>query len=386
MRAGAVAGGTVLGTPFFSIDEARAKARRRLPRMVFDYIDGAAGTETGEAMNRAAWQAVRLRQRALVDVQRRDLAVSLFGRDYALPFGIAPMGMCNLARPGTDEALARAAARHRIPIGVSTVASTSLERMAEWADGHAWFQLYIAGTQDEADGLVDRAAAAGYEVLVLTVDTPVLGLRVREQRHGFTHPFNWTARAFLDCALHPFWSLPTLLAGAPELGNFDGQGGPRSQAKSGTRAGVSWETLARLRERWAGRLVVKGVTDAEDAARLALEGADAIQVSSHGGRQLDGGVLPARALPAIRAAVPDATVLTCDSGLRSGEDVVRAHAMGASMAFLGRPFQYAAAAAGADGIETLIAMLREEVSITLGLLGRTTMELGPDVIAEGNAP
>ena len=282
--------------PFFSIDEARAKARRRLPRMVFDYIDGAAGSEEGEKENRAALRAIRLRQRALIDVQARDLSVTVLGRDYGLPFGISPMGMCNLSGHGTDEALMRAAARHRIPAGASTVASSSLEKMQEWAEGFAWFQLYIAGPQDEADSLVDRAAAAGYEVLVLTVDTPVLGLRTREQRHGFTHPFKWSARSVVDCALHPFWSLPMAWKGAPELGNFEGTGGPRSAGKAETRAGVTWDTLARLRDRWKGKLVLKGVTDAEDAARMGGMGVDAIQVSSHGGRQIDGGVLPVDAL------------------------------------------------------------------------------------------
>lgn len=364
-----------MGAPFHSIEEARLRARRRLPRMVFDYIDGAAGSEGGEAENRARLRALKLRQRALVDVQRRDLSVSLLGRDYGLPFGIAPMGMCNLARPGTDEALARAAARHAMPIGVSTVASTKLETMAEWAQGHAWFQLYIAGPEGEADGLVDRAAAAGYEVLVLTVDTPVLGLRLREQRHGFTMPFRWTPRAFLDCAVHPFWSLPTLLAGAPSLGNFEGAGGPRSAGKAETRAGVDWTVFARLRERWKGRLIVKGVTDAEDAARMAAEGADAIQVSSHGGRQLDGGLPPVAALPAIREALPEDVPVLYDSGLRSGEDVVRVHALGASMALLGRPFQFAAAAAGAEGIDRLVELLRDDVSITLGQIGAVAMDL-----------
>ena len=367
---------------FHSIEEARAKARRRLPRMVFDYIDGAAGTEAGERENREALRRHRLRQRALIDVQKRDLSVSLMGRDYALPFGIAPMGMCNLSGHGTDEALMRAAARHRIPAGVSTVASTSLEQMAEWAEGHAWFQLYIAGPEAEANALVDRAAAAGYEVLVLTVDTPVLGLRLREQRHGFGYPFRWSPRAVVDCALHPFWSIPMALKGAPQLGNFEGAGGPRSAGKAETRAGVTWETLKRLRDRWQGRLVVKGVTDVEDAARLAREGVDAVQVSSHGGRQLDGGVLPVDVLPAIRAALPDTMAVSYDSGVRSGEDVVRVHALGAAMALIGRPFQFAAGAAGAEGIDRLIELIRDDVSITLGQIGRTAMGLDRTVLAE----
>ena len=346
-------------------------ARRRLPWMVFDYIDGAAGEGHGERRNRRALADVALQPRVLVDVSERDIGVELFGARTHAPFGIAPMGMCNLSRPGADLMLARMAARKRVPLGVSTVSSTSLEELIEAAEGHAWFQLYFSGDGSGTMRLAERAREAGYETLVFTLDVPEVGRRPRELRRGFSMPFRIGPSQFLDFALHPRWSLSQLAKGKPDMANFQREGFDFDRTES--RARATWDHLARLRDAWSGRLVVKGVTHPGDAARLRERGVDAIQVSSHGGRQLDGGAAPALALPRIRRAVGPDLPLFYDSGLRSGEDVVKAYALGADFAFLGRPLQFAIAARGERGLEELWDVFERETSLALAQLGRTDM-------------
>ncbi|HMB74904.1 MAG TPA: alpha-hydroxy acid oxidase [Kiloniellaceae bacterium] len=359
--------------------DARRLARRRLPWMLFDYIDGAAGEEHGVALNRAALSDLRLRPRVLVKVSERDLGVRVFDHDARCPFGIAPMGLCNLAAPGADLMLARMAARQRTPLGVSTVASTALEEIFQTAEGHAWFQLYFSGDGSGALKLVDRAAAAGYRTLVLTLDVPEVGRRPRELRHGFQMPFRIGPRQFIDFALHPRWSLSTLLKGRPQMANFTRPGEIFDRSES--RASADWGYLARLRERWRGNLVVKGVLDVEDAQRLKDAGVDAIQVSSHGGRQLDSAPPPILALKRLRAALGPDFPLFYDSGLRSGEDVVKAYAMGADFVFFGRVMQFAIAARGEKGLDRLWDVLTEETSLTLAQLGKTSMASLEDCLA-----
>ena len=355
-------------TGIHSAEDARRIARRRLPWMVFDYIDGAAGEEHGAAMNRRALQDIRLRTRALVDVSRRDLSVELLGKTCALPFGIAPMGMCNLSGPGADLMLARLAAKHVIPHCVSTVASTPLETILEAAEGNAWFQLYFSGDGSGALKLVERAKVAGYETLILTVDVPEVGRRPRELRHDFKMPFRIGVRQFIDFALHPRWSLSTLFAGQPTLANFDGKDYVFDRTES--RAAADWSYFRRLRDAWPGKLVVKGVLDAEDAVRLRDEGADAIQVSSHGGRQLDSALQPILALGTIREAIGPDFPLFYDSSIRSGEDIVKAYAMGANYVFAGRILQFAIAAGGETGLAKLVGVLKEDIGLALAQIGR----------------
>ncbi len=352
-----------------AFDDARRLARRRLPWMVFDYIDGAAGDGHGEAANRQALRDIHLQPRILNNVEHRSLATGILGRRQALPFGIAPMGMCNLARPGADRMLAALAASRGIPLGVSTAASTSLEEMAAAAGGQAWFQLYFSGNRDAADALIARARAAGYETLVLTVDVPEVGRRPRELRRGFRMPFRLGPSQIIDCAMHPRWSLSTLWQGRPELANFGGRFGEFDRTSS--RAGADWDLLSHIREAWRGNLVIKGVLDPEDALRLKSAGVDAIQISSHGGRQLNGALPAIHALAAIRRAVGADMPLFYDSGLRSGEDIVKALAAGADFAFLGRPFSFAVAAGGTHGLEQFTDILQSEISIALAQLGLT---------------
>lgn len=369
-----------------TLDDARAQARRRLPRMVFDFVEGAAGREIAAAGNVDAFTLVRLQPRVLADVAERSLCTSFLGTAAGVPFGVAPMGMCNLVHPQADALFAAAARRLEMPMAVSTAASTSLEDMARLSGGQAWFQLYAGATAERTMGLVERARAAGYTTLVLTADVPVLSRRVRDLRNGFTMPFRIGPRQALDFALHPGWSLRMLRAGTPYPANY-----PRTPGKGfdrgASRAVASWEFLDRLRQEWPGRLIVKGVTAPSDAVRLRDAGADAVWVSNHGGRQLDAAPPAITCLPPIRAAVGPDYPLVFDSGVRSSEDVVKALASGANLVMLGRPFLHALGAAGERGLATVLDLLAEETSVTMAQIGaRSIAEIGPHMLARGDGP
>ncbi|HED14832.1 MAG TPA: alpha-hydroxy-acid oxidizing protein [Gammaproteobacteria bacterium] len=351
----------------YSSADARRLAKKKLPWIVFDYYDGAAGEGYGECLNRIAIQQLRLQPRVLNNVEHRSLDVNVFEHRSKLPFGISPMGMCNLSRPGADLMLARMAAQNCSPLGVSTAASTSLEKLIEAADGNAWFQLYFSGNEQSSNALIRRAEQAGYKTLVLTVDVPEVGRRPRELRRGFKMPFHIGLSQFVDFALHPQWSLSTLSHGWPELANFGGEFGKFDRASS--RAGADWTLLDRIRSAWKGHLVMKGVLSVEDALRMKEAGVDAIQVSSHGGRQLDSAPPAIHMLRHIRDAVGKDFPLFYDSGIRSGEDVVKAYAMGANFVFLGRPLLFAMAAGGLTGLEQIHNVFSTETSITLAQIG-----------------
>lgn len=351
--------------------DARRIAKRRLPWMVFDYIDGAAGAETAVTRNRNALDAITLRPRILRDVSERSLATTLFGATTQRAFGIAPMGMCNLSAPDADLMLARLAARYQVPLGVSTVASTPLEKVIDVAQGHAWFQLYFSGDGRDTFRLVERAKAAGYKTLVLTVDVPEVGRRPRELRHGFKMPFKIGPKQFVDFALHPRWSLNTLFHGKPRMANFDMPGYTFDRTES--RARATWDTLAKLRDIWPDTLVVKGVLDTEDAVALKKAGVDGIQVSSHGARQLESAPSPIEMLAQIRAAVGKDYPLFFDSGIRSGEDVLRTLYQGANFVFIGRILQFAIAAGGENGLHKLWNIISEEMSIAMAQTGQTEL-------------
>lgn len=247
------------------------------------------------------------------------------------------------------------------------MASTPLEKIIEVAQGHAWFQIYFSGDGTGTFKLVERARAAGYQALVLTLDVPEVGRRPRELRHGFAMPFRIGPRQFIDFALHPQWSLSSLFAGKPQMANFEMEGYAFDRTES--RAAADWDTLARMREAWPGKLVVKGVLDVEDAAKLKEYGVDAVQVSSHGSRQLESAPAAFEMLPLIRKAVgPDMPVFF-DSGLRSGEDALKALLSGADFVFFGRLLQFAIAAGGEEGLERMWDVLSAEMSIAMAQTG-----------------
>jgi isopentenyl diphosphate isomerase/L-lactate dehydrogenase-like FMN-dependent dehydrogenase len=360
--------------------EARRLAQKRLPRLVFDYIDGAAGQETAALGNTGDLGLIKLSPRVLADLQSPDLGTSFLGKPYSLPFGIAPMGMCNLAWPGADRVLASLAQKMALPLGVSTAASTPMAQMFKDSGGQAWFQLYVSGSADAGLALAQRATQAGYDTLVLTVDVPKVAPRPRDVRNGFQMPFRMGPRQFVDFALHPRWSLATLWAGAPTPANFDPQQGGFDRHAS--RAGANWAFLDQLRGQWRGQLIVKGVMHPDDAERIAKMGVDAIYVSNHGGRQLDAAPSAISALHQIRQRLGPQFPLVFDSGVRTGEDVVKALSCGANMVMLGRPVLYALAAGGEGGLQQWLASLREELWVTLSQLGLSRIQdVGPHNLA-----
>ena len=360
--------------------EARRWAQKRLPRLVFDYIDGAAGQESAALGNTGDLALVKLAPRVLADLQAPDLATSFLGKLYAMPFGIAPMGMCNLARPGADRVLASLAQKMALPLGVSTAASTPMSQMFKDSGGQAWFQLYVSGSAQAGLAMAQRAAQVGYDTLVLTVDVPKVAPRPRDVRNGFQMPFRMGPRQFLDFALHPRWSLATLWAGAPSPANFDPhQGGFDRHA---SRAGANWAFLDQLRGQWRGKLIVKGVMHPDDAQRIAGMGVDAIYVSNHGGRQLDAAPSAISALHQIRQRLGPPFPLVFDSGVRTGEDIVKALACGADLVMLGRPVLYALAAGGEIGLQQWLTSMREDLEVVLSQLGLTRIQdVGPQNLA-----
>jgi len=357
-----------MSNKIFSVSDARKFARRRLPRMIFDFIDGSAGEERAAALNVEVIEALRLLPRVLVNVENRNHHKALFGHTWNLPFGIAPMGMCNLTWPGADAMLARAASQYGIPLVLSTMASSSIETTAERTGENAWFQLYVGQSEEVAYHLIERAEAVGYTNLILTVDVPGIGARPREQRNGFQSPFRIQPRQFFDFAIHPRWSLTTLKTGVPKLANVNLPGGVQFK-RNEARGGLDWDFLARLRERWPGKLIVKGVLGCEDSVRIRDAGVDAVCVSNHGGRQFDSAPTPIQMLQRIRAAVGPDYPLMFDSGVRSGEAVIKALALGADFVLIGRPFLFAMGANGYTGLQQVIELFRSQIDIGLAQLG-----------------
>jgi L-lactate dehydrogenase (cytochrome) len=379
--------GAAVAGPVHTVLDARRLAARRLPRTVFDFIDGAAGQEHAAGLNQSDLVRIRLAPRVLANVSGAALASSFLGHDVRLPFGIAPMGMCDLAWPGADRALAAQAAHRGIPLCLSTASSTSIEDMHTLTGGRAWFQLYVSGGAEAGFAMADRAAKAGYDFLILTVDVPKVAPRPRDLRNGFQTPFRIRPRQFLDFALHPQWSALTLLAGIPTTANFRLADGSNRFDRGASRAGADWAFLEQLRRRWKGKLIVKGVLNPDDAQRIKDLGADAIYVSNHGGRQLDSAPSAISALLRIRQHLGPAYPLVFDSGVRSGEDIVKALACGANLVMLGRPMLYALGADGARGLHDLVGTLAEEIRVTLAQLGLCDIrDVGRDHLAQPDAP
>ena len=358
-----------------SIDDLRRLAKRRLPRFIFDFIDGGAETETNLRKNRQAFESIELLPRYLVDVSQPSTELSLFGQRYATPLGISAMGMLNIVWPGADLICARLAAAERIPHMLSTAASTSIEQVAEAANGYAWFQLYVTNQPRLCDELVGRAAAAGYDVMVVTVDTPVAGKRDRDVRNQLRFPPPLTPSFLSDLALHPGWAAATLRAGIPNLANLanaaGGQPEPLAMRQGRlTNKSFTWDNLKQLRDQWKGRLLIKGILHPEDAILAMESGCDGIIVSNHGGRQIDPAPAAIDALPPIARAIGGRIPLLMDSGVRRGADIVRAKALGAEMVLCGRAFAYGLGAAGQTGCQHSFDLLKGELAAALEQLGR----------------
>lgn len=356
-----------------SIADLRELARRRIPRFAFDLVDGGAEDERNLRRNVEAFGEVELTPRYMIDVGAVETGVTVFGRDYALPLGMAPIGMLNAFWPEADVILARLCRRENIPYVASSAASTTLERLAEAADGNGWFQLYVSGDTDVTESLVSRAEAAGYDVLMVTADVPAAGKRDRDIRNQLSVPFRFTPGVLAQLAGKPVWSLASLRNGTPNVANYaDLLSSATSYAdvqKTLITPRFTWTDLARLRERWKGRLLVKGILHPDDADRCARIGCDGIVVSNHGGRQVAFGPASVEALPAIAEAVKDRLTVLLDSGIRRGSDVIRAKALGADLVLAGRALAFGVGAGGAAGAQKSIDILKLELVRALGQLG-----------------
>ncbi|MDC3160742.1 alpha-hydroxy-acid oxidizing protein [Candidatus Pelagibacter sp.] len=354
----------------FSIKDARELSRKRLPKLVFDFIDGASGDEKLAEINSRALDQIRLEPKVLRNVEKRSLKKKVLGYEFDFPFGFAPMGMTNLSWPRADSMLAAESARNNIPTCVSMASTTTLEKMYELSEGHSWMQLYIFQDENFVMELLDRAKNTGYEVAILTVDVPVLSRRTRDDKNGFSYPFKIGPKQFFDFATHPTWSLSTLLSGIPKPMNYvTSKSGDGIFKRKESRGSTDWDTLKRVRDKWKGKLIIKGVMSPDDATQIKEAGADAIQVSNHGGRQLDSATAAINMLPLIRKSVGNDFPLIFDSGIRSGSDIVRALAFGADYAMIGRPVMYAMGADGRKGLRRIVEIIKEEASTTLGLVG-----------------
>ena len=367
---------------FPTAQDLRARARRVLPNFAFEYMDGGAGTDGGIARNWAALDAVEMVPRYGTVVEPPPADTRLFGRDYAAPIGIAPIGGPGTAFPGAETYLARAAQAARVPYTLGVLSGIDIERAAEMAPDVLWLQLYRFPLDGHRIGLdlVRRADAAGVHVLVLTIDTPTRTTRPREVKSGIATPFRLTPRLRLDALSSPRWLGSMLRNGIPRFLSLSPYMEPGLSLAESTRfiqresgGAFTWEEIARYRDAWRKPLVLKGIMHPEDAERAVSLGLDGVVVSSHGGRQIDALPAPIDVLPAIASQVGDKATIIFDSGVRSGVDAARAVALGADAAFAGKAFLWSLGALGARGPGHLIDLWTEDVSATLGQLGCLTV-------------
>ena len=364
-----------------SLADFEAAARRHLPRSMYSFVSGGAEDNISFAANRSAFREYGLVPRVLIDVSQRTQATTLFGRSYSSPFGIAPLGLCALTAYRGDLVLARAAAQANIPMLLSGSSLIRMEEVAAIGDS-AWFQAYLAGDAPKITALIERVARAGFEALVLTLDTAVAANREITLRDGFTVPLRPSLRLAWDGISHPRWLAGTLLRtllrhGMPHFENNYATRdvpimSPNVLRQTSERGQLNWEHFALVRRIWKGKLIVKGMLAKADARKACDAGADAIIVSNHGGRQLDGAVAPLHVLPGIVAACSGVPVML-DGGIRRGTDVIKALALGAKFVFLGRPFNFAAAIGGEAGVRHAINILSTEVDRDMALLGLTDL-------------
>ncbi|WP_144114265.1 alpha-hydroxy acid oxidase [Paraburkholderia sp. BCC1886] len=369
-----------------ALDDFERHAKRVLPPMIFQYVAGGVETQTSVRTARDAYGRYAFLPRMFVDVSGRDQGVTLFGQRYAHPFGIPPLGGSAFVAYRGDLRFAEAARRREIPMILSASALITLEDVIA-ENPHAWFQAYLAGDQPRIDRLVERVERAGYETLVVTGDTPMLGNREHNIRSGFSMPIRMTPGVMWQSALHPRWLLGTvaqtfLKHGAPHFENTDAERGPPMMSKkvrnTNKRDELAWRHVEAIRKRWKGNLVVKGLMTPADVRIAQSCGADGVILSNHGGRQLDYAIAPLETLEECVSFKKDMKVMI-DSGIRRGTDVIKAMALGADFVFVGRPFLYGAALAGVDGVLHAIRILGDEIDRDMALVGVKRLdELTPE--------
>lgn len=366
-----------------ALSDLRARARRRIPKFVWEYLDSGTGSEATKARNRAALDRIGMMPSVLHGEFTPDLSTTFLGKKLPLPFGIAPIGMSGLMWPDAEGHLARAAARANIPYSISTVATQSPEDIAPHLGAHAWFQMYPPRDPDIRRDMLARARAAGFKTLILTVDVPVASRRERQVRSGLTNPPRLTPRLLAQVALRPAWAAGMAKRGMPHMRGLDKYTNAATNGLSPTahvgyllRTAPDWDYVGWLRDEWEGDFLVKGVLRAEDATQLEGMGVDAIWVSNHAGRQFDAAPAAIEVLPEIRAATR--LPLLFDSGVESGLDILRALALGADFVMLGRAFHFALGALGPKGIDHLIDILAKDMAANMGQIGARNLSDLPE--------
>ncbi len=372
------------------IEDLRQAARREVPRMFFDYVEAGSYAEETLRANRADLERIKLRQRILVDVSKRSTRTTILGEPAALPLALAPIGLCGMQRGDGEILSCRAAQAAGIPFTLSTMSICSIEDVAAAVDKPFWFQLYVMKDRGFVRALIERAAAAKCSALVLTVDLQVLGQRHRDIKNGLTVPPQLHLRNLIDIATKPAWSLSILRGRRRTFGNIAGHVRGMENVNSLARwtneqfdAAMSWKDVEWIAGVWGGKLILKGILDVEDARIAANTGAAALVVSNHGGRQLDGAMSSIAALPAIADAVGSSMEILFDGGIRSGQDIMRAVALGARACLCGRAYIYGLGAGGEPGVARAIEIMRNELAFSMALTGVTDVgRIDRSVIAE----
>ena len=375
-------------TSAINYDDLRRQARRRLPRIAYDFIEGGVDGEEGLVRNFDAFSGIRLVPKYMVDVSTIDQSTTLFGCTYSHPFGIAPTGAAALFRPGADMMLARAARDANIPFIMSGASTATMEELAQIAPEHGWYQIYLARDRAINDDMIRRAEACGLQTLVLTVDVPGRAKRERNMRNGFDRPMRPSISATAEAVLHPAWLYDYVTKPGLSASNWEKYapaGSSPDQVLDFLSAqfprAVTWDDVARIRKQWPRNFVLKGIMHPDDARRAASLGVDGIMVSNHGARQLDRAPSPIEVLPAIRDAVGDTMTLMLDSGIRRGSDIVTALCLGAKFAFVGRWTLYGVTAGAQAGANHAVGMIGNEIGGVMGQMGAPTIAaLGPDYL------
>jgi L-lactate dehydrogenase (cytochrome) len=363
------------------IEDLRRLAQRRVPRMFYDYADSGSWTESTYRANEADFQKLKFRQRVAVDLNDRSLRTTMAGQEAAMPVAIAPTGLTGMQHADGEILAARAAEQFGIPFTLSTMSICSIEDVAAHTSKPFWFQLYVMKDRDFINRLIDRAKAAGCSALVLTLDLQVLGQRHKDLRNGLSAPPRLTIANMLNMATKPRWCAGMLGTSRRQFGNIVGHAKSVSDMSSLSAwtsqqfdPGLSWNDVEWIKRRWGGKLIIKGIMDADDARLAANSGADALIVSNHGGRQLDGAPSSIAALPAIVDAVGQRIEVHMDGGVRSGQDVLRAVALGARGVYIGRPFLYGLGAMGEAGVTRCLEIIRNELDISMAFCGKRDIQ------------
>jgi len=373
-----------------TIADLQRQARRRVPKMFYDYAHSGAWTEGTYRRNEADFHEIALRQRVLVDMTDRSLRSTMVGEDVAMPVALAPTGLTGMQHADGEILAAQAAEAFGVPFTLSTMSICSIEDVAAATIKPFWFQLYVMRDRAFVENLIGRARTAGCSALVLTLDLQILGQRHKDLRNGLSAPPKWTPKHAFQVATRPRWALEMLGTKRRSFGNIVGHATNVSDLSSLSSwtaeqfdPKLSWDDVAWIKERWNGKLILKGILDPEDARRAADTGADAIIVSNHGGRQLDGAASSISMLPRIVEAVGERIEVHMDGGIRSGQDVLKAVALGAKGTYIGRPFLYGLGADGRAGVTRALEIIRNELDITMALCGRRDIrDVGRDVLDE----